>query len=91
MQALIIKIAALGDTIMALPMVAALRRRHPNVYGDVPTNFRRALELCLPKELYRGVQHLSTYGMSMYCVGERIEHPPYEANSAEGAGGRHGI
>lgn len=29
MQALIIKIAPIGDTIMALPMVAALRRRHP--------------------------------------------------------------
>ena len=31
MRALIIKIAAIGDTIMALPMVAALRRRHPTV------------------------------------------------------------
>jgi heptosyltransferase I len=30
MQALIIKIAAIGDTIMALPMVTALRRRHPD-------------------------------------------------------------
>lgn len=29
MRALVIKIAAIGDTIMALPMVAALRRRHP--------------------------------------------------------------
>jgi ADP-heptose:LPS heptosyltransferase len=29
MRALIIKIAAIGDTIIALPMVAALRRRHP--------------------------------------------------------------
>ena len=31
MRALIIKIAAIGDTITALPMVAALRRRHPTV------------------------------------------------------------
>jgi heptosyltransferase II len=29
MRALIIKIAAIGDTIMALPMVGALRRHHP--------------------------------------------------------------
>ncbi len=53
---------------------AGLRVKESFVYGDVPTRTALYLGRLLPKAVYRGLQHVMTYGMGICCVGERLVH-----------------
>ncbi len=56
--------------VSALVRQAGLQVRQSFVYGDIPTRTALYLGRCLPKVLYRGLQHFWTYGMGVCCVGE---------------------
>jgi hypothetical protein len=52
-----------------------LRLQASDVYGNIPIMFYHYLQRLLLRTLYRAVQRAFTYGMSIYCVGERVADP----------------